>query len=143
MSTIAFWTDIEGHMGLWCACFPALHPLVRLASYKLGLRSSPGSSNKKSSYATPPAENSRPRSDVPATWKTRSAGYFRSGSGVDASSLESHLDTNSRSKIIADAQGAVELSDVDAQAVPAAGVMRKTEFELQVQNRSPNTGGSW
>lgn len=29
MSTIGQWTDLEGHVGLWCGCFPAMQPILR------------------------------------------------------------------------------------------------------------------
>ncbi|KAK1983486.1 hypothetical protein LZ30DRAFT_748571 [Colletotrichum cereale] len=38
MMSIATWTDAEVHVGLWVGCFPALQPLVRHASFSMGLR---------------------------------------------------------------------------------------------------------
>jgi hypothetical protein len=34
------WTDLEGNLGLWVACFPTLQPLLRIATRALGLSSS-------------------------------------------------------------------------------------------------------
>lgn len=37
MSTIGLWTDLEGHVGLWCGCFPAFQPILRALFSSLGL----------------------------------------------------------------------------------------------------------
>ncbi|KAH8648236.1 hypothetical protein BGZ61DRAFT_501223 [Ilyonectria robusta] len=50
MIRIGSWGTLESHVGLWCGCFPALQPLLRLISYKLGFRSRLESSNKTAPY---------------------------------------------------------------------------------------------
>ncbi|KAI0885541.1 uncharacterized protein GGS22DRAFT_187826 [Annulohypoxylon maeteangense] len=30
MPFLGIWTNLEGHVGLWCGCFPALQPLLRM-----------------------------------------------------------------------------------------------------------------
>ncbi|KAM6523077.1 hypothetical protein FSOLCH5_003696 [Fusarium solani] len=58
MARVAPWVVLETHVGLWCGSFPALQPLLRLVSYRLGLRSQLDSTNKPTTRGT--ATGTRP-----------------------------------------------------------------------------------
>ncbi|EJT74604.1 hypothetical protein GGTG_08444 [Gaeumannomyces tritici R3-111a-1] len=36
MATIGLWTVLEGHVGLWCGCFPAMQPVLRQLLASIG-----------------------------------------------------------------------------------------------------------
>ncbi|KAI1140510.1 hypothetical protein F5Y05DRAFT_320236 [Hypoxylon sp. FL0543] len=39
MPSLGIWTNLEGHVGLWCGCFPALQPILRVVPDKLKVHS--------------------------------------------------------------------------------------------------------
>ena len=87
MSTIGFWTDLEGHAGLWVGSFPALQPLLRVITHKLGIsstissytRSKTGRSNNQSGNKNLGGSNGDWAKSGPGK-----NGYIRNGSGIDA-----------------------------------------------------------
>ncbi|KXH33928.1 hypothetical protein CSIM01_02263 [Colletotrichum simmondsii] len=128
MSTIGVWTDLEGHIGLWVASFPALQPLVRIMSYKFGFRSKLQSYGKKGHTDTCGGA-SRSRSGA---WSgpARSRGYVRNGSGVDA------IDSHSERGIISNADKNVELVKMDNRT---SGIHRQVDVEVLVDH-APGMG---
>ncbi|KAH7020702.1 uncharacterized protein B0I36DRAFT_333055 [Microdochium trichocladiopsis] len=122
MSTIGPWTDLEGHIGLWCASFPALHPILRLVSYKLGLRSNPLSS-KKTLSKTPNTRDTRQQ----ATYRKSKGGYIQSGYGIDA-------DDGSERGIVAVSAKGMEMDNLD---IGTDKIYKHTGFHMQVDKVIP------
>ncbi|KAH8895482.1 hypothetical protein GQ53DRAFT_804326 [Thozetella sp. PMI_491] len=122
MATIGIWTNLEGHVGLWCSCFPALQPILRAASYKLGLRSNLLSEPTKRNYY---AKGAQSAAHGNATFSRSNHGYVRNGSGVDK---DGDLDDNSsqRSFVIKAGQDSVEMRNMEA-----GGIQKTTEVTIE------------
>lgn len=114
MISIAFWTDLEGHVGLWVACFPALQPLVRISAYRLGLRSNIDSSAR----AGPSGQRS-----ARTPQSLSKSGYLGSRHDVEAYDGDS---SKSSGSILP--PRALQLGDLGEK--PEHGIRRDVEFEV-------------
>lgn len=121
MATIGVWTDLEGHVGLWVGCFPAMQPVLRTVSYKLGLRSKP------LSYGATPAKSTNGVSASDKGVQRSTHGYMRSGNGVD------RADTD------ADSQKAIIASDYNFEL---GQIRKQTDVEVKVEESHPERKGS-
>ncbi|OLN82298.1 hypothetical protein CCHL11_10178 [Colletotrichum chlorophyti] len=68
MLKCAAWTDAELHVGLWVGCLPSLQPLLRHASFALGLRSRLDTSVPSGKTTTTSATDSGIRKSVLDRW---------------------------------------------------------------------------
>ncbi|KAH8588625.1 hypothetical protein B0O99DRAFT_356819 [Bisporella sp. PMI_857] len=118
MSTIGLWTDLEVHVGLWCGCFPALQPILRQISFKLGWRSKITSYGERSGKKTGATSGN---TVVVSGNRFNKHGYIHNGSGIDM-----ETDADSQKAIVSDDKDSYELN-------PMGKIRKQTELVVEIE----------
>ncbi|KAL9563994.1 hypothetical protein ACKAV7_011854 [Fusarium commune] len=119
MARVAAWVTLELHVGLWCGSFPALQPLLRLVSYKVGLRSHLDSTNKPT-----------PRGTQTGT-RPGAGRYIRQPSAVD---LDPESDGASARAIVSGGDSTTEF--VELGHVDKGGIKTVTDVTVRVEDQA-------
>ncbi|KXJ86158.1 hypothetical protein Micbo1qcDRAFT_153343 [Microdochium bolleyi] len=136
MATIGVWTDLESHIGLWCGCFPALQPIIRVVAFKMGLRSTLDSYARKTGGGATGGLSHGSRPGNSSAHARSGHRYIRSGTGVD---LKSEISGN-------DSQTNIIEPSRDFELAKMPQIKKETEVRVEVQQREPqakNRKESW
>jgi hypothetical protein len=112
MTTLGVWTDVEGHVGLWCGCFPAMQPILRILSYRLGIRSQLMSKGTIDRYRGAGDSKSGTKGLSSGNWRGTKNGYMRNGSGTDGPDDSDSTRAITESKKGIDYADDVELNEI-------------------------------
>ncbi|KAG7046722.1 hypothetical protein JMJ77_0014945 [Colletotrichum scovillei] len=131
MSTIGIWTNLEGHVGLWVASFPALQPLIRIVSFKLGFRSKLQSYGGEGPSGTGGGGGGGGMRSKTGPWLSvprSKAGYIRNGSGSDAA------DNHSERGLVPHYKGddGTEMDTIQVTDGKVSRIQKQVEVEVKV-----------